>query len=98
MEYKIVWTIRAASDVEQTLNYLNEEWTERIAFEYYEQLLSITNLIKSFPYSFPFFLSEKKIRRCPVTKHNMIYFRIEENEIYVLTVFDTRRNPDSLDL
>ena len=98
MEYKIVWTLCASDNVEQTLLYLQSEWTEKIAFDYYEKLLAIISLIKRQPYSFPLFIVDKKIRCCPVTKHNMIYYRITEDEIFVLTVFDTRQNPNSLEL
>ena len=98
MEYKIIWTLRASDNVEQTLLYLQSEWTEKIAFDYYENLLVIILLIKKYPYSFPLFIVDKKNRCCPVTKHNMIYYKIVEGEIFIVTVFDTRQNPNSLEL
>jgi hypothetical protein len=40
----------------------------------------------------------KKIRRCLVSKQNAIYYRIIENTVEILTIHDTRRNPDNLNL
>ena len=38
----------------------------------------------------------KQVRRCVLTKHNIIYFKEFPDRITILTVFDTRQNPKKL--
>ncbi len=37
--------------------------------------------------------SLKNIRSILITKHNRVYYRIEEDKIFVLNMIDTRKNP-----
>ena len=68
-------------------------WTHRI-----QAILILFNQNKNFnhiqknPELFP--VSEfEKLRKCVVSKQTSIFFIIEKNKIYIVSVFDTRQNP-----
>ena len=49
-----------------------------------------------FPISYPPFEKFPDIRKCVLTKHISLYYKINNKDIEVLTLFDTRQNPDKL--
>lgn len=40
----------------------------------------------------------KGLHKCVVTKHNSLFYRITDDEIEVITLFDNRQDPSSLNL
>jgi hypothetical protein len=36
------------------------------------------------------------IRRCIVSQHNIMYYKIKKNEVEIITIQDTRRNPKGI--
>jgi hypothetical protein len=42
------------------------------------------------------FSEKRKIRRCLITKQNALYYRIADNTVQIITIHDTRRNPNTL--
>ena len=58
-----------------------------------ETLLS--NISKQ-PNLFPLVNKKLKVRKCVITKHNTLYYRIKENNIEIIRIFDTRQNPKKL--
>jgi hypothetical protein len=50
------------------------------------------------PEQFPLVHPAKQIRKGVFTYQNSIFFREREGHIEILSFFDTRQNPDKLDL
>ena len=91
--YKIFWTDFALSELEKTIEYLEENWTERelrnLAIEIEETL----NLISHNPNLFQKSDIKKEIRRVVVAKHNTLYYRINNNSIEIISFFSNRQSP-----
>ena len=91
--YKILWTDFALSELEKTIEYLEENWTERelrnLAIEIEETL----NLLSHNPNLFQKSDIKKEIRRVVVAKHNTLYYRINNNSIEIISFFSNRQNP-----
>ena len=91
--YKIFWTDFALSELEKTIEYLEENWTERelknLAFEIEE----ILNLLSHNPNLFQVSEIKKEIRRVVVAKHNTIYYRVKNNSIEIISFFSNRQSP-----
>ena len=45
---------------------------------------------------FPFFDKARRIQKSVLTKHNILYFKQLGETVVILTVFDTRQNPEKL--
>jgi len=52
--------------------------------------------IKENPYLFPVTEYGQEVRRCMITKHNALYYRIINRTIEIVTIHDVRQNPDNL--
>ncbi len=91
--YKILWTDFALSELENTIEYLEKNWTERelrnLALEIEETL----SLLSHNPNLFQASDVKKDIRRVVVAKHNTLYYRINNNTIEILSFFSNRQSP-----
>lgn len=91
--YKIFWTDFALSELEKTLEYIEENWSEKelrnLALKIEKTLL----LLSHHPNLFQASDIKKEIRRVVVTKQNTLYYRVKDNNIEVISFFSTRQNP-----
>ena len=76
MVFKIETSERADRDFENIINYLEENWSEKVAFEFAEKLNEVKGIIQKMPYLYPYISKRKKVRRCVITKHNTIYYQV----------------------
>jgi len=56
----------------------------------------VIELLSEDPSIYPFIDKGKNIQKCVVTKHNVLYFRKIKDIIEIITIFDTRQNPEKL--
>ena len=82
-------------DKELLLDYLNSKWSERTSKKFLNKLKENLDLIQINPELFP--VSEfEELRKCVVSKQTTVFFIIEKNKIYIVSVFDTRQNPNKI--
>lgn len=51
---------------------------------------------KIHPESFPASEKDKSLRKCLITKQTTLYFRFDDKEIKIPTIFDNRQDPEKL--
>jgi len=93
---KIIWSEEALFNLKGIVAYLEQNWTakeiKKFALLLDRQLMRIQNN--------PFLFSEsnklKKIRKSVLTKQVSIYYRINNSEIHIITLFDNRQDPGKL--
>lgn len=91
--YKILWTEHALSELSNTYNYLEANFTQRELKKLSIEIDKKLKLISLNPSLFP--ISEsKKVRRVVVLKFNTMYYRVKEHEIEILSFFSNRQNPN----
>lgn len=78
--------------------YLLEKWNLKTRDKFIEKLTEKIEQISLQPESCLQSSEFKELYKCIVTKQTTFYYRIstESNEIEIITVFDTRQNPDKL--
>ena len=96
MRKEIVWSPLSEKDLEQLLAYLNIEWNVGVVNRFLDELDRIVTLIANTPQLFPCVHKKKKIRKCIISKHNSLYYRIRRNHIEILRLFDNRQHPSKL--
>jgi plasmid stabilization system protein ParE len=91
--YKILWTDNALIELEKTIEYLEENWTEtalqNLAFNLEETL----SLVSQNPNLFQVSDTKKEIRRVIVLSHNTLYYRFGNNQIEIISFFSNRQSP-----
>ena len=82
----------------QLNSYLLEKWNQKTRDRFISKLTEKFNQISSLPYSCPKSSKFQGLYKCVVTKQTTFYYRIvtSSNEIEVITIFDTRQNPEKL--
>lgn len=78
------------------LEYLEDEWSKKVRDEFLSKLLDSFSLISNYPKSCVASKSFPNIYKCVVTKQCSFFYRIKSNEIEVITLFDNRQNPDTI--
>ena len=78
-------------------NFLLENWDLKVRNDFTKRLTDKIIQISSQPESCPQSTKFKGIYKCVVTKQTTFYYRSYMDEIEIITVFDTRQNPNKLD-
>jgi len=78
--------------------YLLNEWGAEITSRVNEQIDKTANRIHQTPHQFPVFLKRKNVRRCVMSPQTSIFFKINKDEIVIISVFDNRQSPKKLKL
>ena len=100
MALNIEWTNEAEQNLDIIFNYLEIMWTKREISNFAQKLESNLKIIANYPGAFPYYDKSKNIRRCVLSPQTTIYYRPIplENKVVIITLFDNRRNPDSLNI
>jgi plasmid stabilization system protein ParE len=95
---KVFLSELAESKLLKLTDYLIENWNLKTRDKFVEKLSNKINQIASQPKSCPQSSEFKGLYKCVVTKQTIFYYRIsnELQEIEIITVFDTRQNPNKL--
>ncbi|RFZ83375.1 type II toxin-antitoxin system RelE/ParE family toxin [Mucilaginibacter terrenus] len=96
MAKTVFMTSLAEENFETVVKYLLANWSEKTAKNFVVKFERIYQFISDTPALYPFINKEKRVQKCVLTKHNVLYFREDENAIIILDVFDTRQSPEKL--
>lgn len=87
--------VKAATfDLNNILEYLSNEWGEKAAMKFQSKLEHLLNLISSNPYLGVLENSRNKIYSILLIKYIRVYYRIRDDKLIILSLFDVRRNPN----
>jgi plasmid stabilization system protein ParE len=87
---------RTTKKLEELLEYLENEWSEKVKTDFIDKLERVIALIKSNPESFQKSELEKGLHQCVITSQTTIYYRYDNDFVYIVTLFDNRQNPKKL--
>ena len=96
MKREVIFSVNAKNKLQDLLEYLEFKWSVRVRDGFIFKLDSSIEIIKNLPESFPKSQIVTTQYRCVVTKQTTIYYKFDENQIKVFTIFDTRQNPKKL--
>ena len=91
--YKILWTDNALKELEKTIEYLEENWTDKELRNLAESLEETISLISQNPQIFQASEKKKDIRRAVILSFNTLYYRVSEDKVEILSFFGNRQNP-----
>ena len=100
MVYKIEMSARAEKDLYLAADYLLEDWTIHDVENYLSQFERLKKTISQNPYLFQFHNQKKNIRKVPLTKHNLLFYKVDEGnrKVLIITIFNVYQNPNKLGL
>jgi plasmid stabilization system protein ParE len=93
---KVVFSDLANKKAAEVSDYLAKEWSEKVKKDFAETLRAKIMQISSFPESCIESGIFYNLRICVVTKQTSFLYRINDNEIEVITVLDNRSSFTSI--
>ena len=92
MAKEVIWTPRALNDFDKVIGFLEEKWTEKEITKFIESTNKVINYISQNPELFRR-TNKSNVYEALVTPHNLLIYRVYPKKIYLVTFWDTRRNP-----
>ena len=96
--YNIFWTDHAISELKETIEYLENKWTERELRTFSAKLDHTIELISKSPEIFPSSIEKRNVRKAVVEKNNSLYYQINGKTIEILSLFSNKKNPKKKNL
>ena len=96
--YKILQTDFALKELEQTIRYLEEYWSETELRNLATNIEETLVLISQNPYLFQESEFKKGIRRVIILNYNTLYFRFSNEQIEIIAFFSNRQSPEKIKL
>ncbi|RVT79548.1 type II toxin-antitoxin system RelE/ParE family toxin [Flavobacterium sufflavum] len=96
MKREVVITPRAKIEVEEIFNYLEAKWNNEVKRKFSNKINFTIQLIVKNPELFPISSINKKIRKVVISKQTSLFYHFNIKHIVIVSVFDTRQNPNKL--
>ncbi len=94
---RIAWSDEAVADYHQNIDYLLTRWTETSAITFIEEVDAVLEIIKNQPDIYP--LSDyRSVRRAVIRKQITLFYKVEDDVIYLVRFWNTYQDPDSITL
>ncbi|MBX2953791.1 MAG: type II toxin-antitoxin system RelE/ParE family toxin [Leadbetterella sp.] len=90
--YKIKWTPHALTELQSTIEYLEQNFTQKEIIRLVQKIESITKLIARYPNLFPK-SNKANMHRAVILKYNNLYYRVKNEHIEILSFFSNRQSP-----
>ena len=93
---KILWQKKASDDLNGIYNYIKEDSPQN-AIMVFNKIYDLVNSLVVFPEKYPVepTLNNPNVRFVVIWSFKIIY-TIKENTIYILRIFNTKRNPKKI--
>jgi plasmid stabilization system protein ParE len=91
---KIRWTEEATKNLENIIDYLDVNWTSREVKRFFHKLEKQLTILSNFPDAYPISKKRKAVHRCVFSANHIIYYKVQGDSLVLLSIFDTRQNPE----
>ena len=82
--------------LENLFDHLLKNWSKKVKDDFVAKLDHCIELIRTQPEIFRESKKGKQLRRCVITKQTTMYYRFDSKRINIVTLFDTRQDPNEL--
>ncbi|MGL2992608.1 type II toxin-antitoxin system RelE/ParE family toxin [Flavobacterium sp. TSSA_36] len=93
---KIIFSRRSKLQLEELVEYLEYRFSKPTKEKFISKLDSFVGLIQKDPKIFPKSEANKDVRKCVISKQTTLYYNFNNQEIRLLSLFDTRQDPTKI--
>ena len=93
---KIRFSELAAYKLQLITKYLEYEWNVSVKENFVSKLNTTIKNIAVSPKMYPASMLDKNLRKCVLTKHTSIFYEIQKEAIFILTIIDNRQDPTKI--
>lgn len=95
MARQVIWSLRAQQDKKEILEYwIKRNKSNSYSIKLNELFKESTKIIAGYPQIGK--LTNEKNVRVKIVKDYLLFYEVTENHIFVLTIWDSRQDPDKL--
>lgn len=87
MSREVIISKTAEKNLDEIFDYLEGRWSSKVKQNFIKELEKALEILKEEPNIFPESLTYKGLRKCVVTKHNIIFYRFNSKRIKIVAVF-----------
>ena len=90
---RIVWTKRARKRFGEILDHIQLKFGDNARHSFITKTKDFTRLLYEFPEIGTLEIPEKKLRGFQLTRQTRVFYRLRNDQIILLTFFDSRQDP-----
>jgi len=94
MAYKIVVSGNAETALDSILYYLDNKWSKKTSDDFVTIFIKKIAELSLNPKIGKKTDLDESIRKIVITKHNILYYQVISDEIYLLDIIFAKQNPD----
>ena len=98
MSLKVNWTSESERTFNQNLEYLSKEWDNTVMNHFLDRVDEVIKKIQINPLLFPLHRVEEQIHKCVIHERIILYYKVTDDRIDLLTFWNTYQNPSRLNL
>lgn len=96
MTYQVAWTQKARETYNQNLDYLLQNWEEKVYSDFVSRVEAVIDHIKQNPKMYVSIDTKRNIYRSVVTKHISLFYQLNEDTISLLIFWNNFQDPEKL--
>ena len=96
MDYKLFWTEESIRNLEEILNYLISNWSQKVVDNFKQKLSKQLELILSNPEMFPVSNFNPRLRKAVLNQQTTIFYEVKGNIVYLAYLFVNRKNIEKI--
>ena len=96
MNYPVIWLPEAEVTFKQNLDYLDDEWTSQVKVDFLIRVEKAIRLVSANPNLYPVYRKRDQIRKCVIHPRIALYFKLKKEKIYLITFWNSYRDPRKL--
>ena len=93
---RIIFSQRSKNQLDSLIKYLELEFSILTRAKFVKNFDEIILIIQKNPDTFRVSEINENIRKCVISKQTSLYYRFNNYEIRLLSLFDTRQNPTKI--
>jgi len=93
----VIWAPQAKKDFWSNIDYLEAEWSEKVAFNFIEKVNSTITLLQNDNVLF-IKTNYKSVYKIVITKHISLFYRINNNNLELLRFWNNFQSPEKFKL
>lgn len=94
MIFDVIWTPEATETFNNNLNYLEKEWSAIVYDQFIERVYDVISKISENPNLYTCVDKNRNIFRSVITKQILLFYRVKENQIYLISFWNAYQDPE----
>ena len=89
--YKILWTANALKELDDSINYLENNFSIKELIQLANKIENVSELISKNPNIFPI-SKQNNVHRVVILRYNTMYYKVKSDNIIILSFFSNRQS------